>query len=307
MGNGTDVLAIINPKAGSIEPGQIRRTLEESFRRHGIDGTCWFAEKVEEIPGRVRSALAEGCRRFVVAGGDGTLSLTASELAEKNSILGLVPSGTGNALALSLGIPDEPEQAVETAVAGTRTRSIDALKNGDRYLFLNLSVGLSAGSMRDVGAEEKKRFGVFAYFAAVATRFVGRGASSYTIRIDGEAEFTCRAREIVIANVPLHHTPLLRIGPRSRPDDGVVECNIVTLTRPWHYLHFAADLISGTGPHDGYLVRRPVRREILISTSGPMPLQGDGDPLEETVLDARVVPSAIAIAVPDREPAAAPR
>lgn len=60
-----------------------------------------------DLPGTVREALAQGVRMFVVCGGDGTVTSVAGMLAGERATLGIIPTGTQNNTARSLGIPTD--------------------------------------------------------------------------------------------------------------------------------------------------------------------------------------------------------
>src|ERR1700735_4083115 len=91
---------------------------------------------------RVRRALKKGARLVIVGGGDGTMTAAAGELAKSRAVLGVLPLGTGNSFALSLGITDL-DVAVEAIVAG-RVVAVD-LGNVNGTYFANFAtIGLSS-------------------------------------------------------------------------------------------------------------------------------------------------------------------
>src|SRR5690606_15493079 len=92
----------------------------------------------------VRTALAVGADAVVALGGDGTVHLALQAVAGTGVPLGIVPCGTGNDGARSLGLPlKDPVAAIDTVLAG-RTRLVDAARAGDRWFLTVLAAGFDA-------------------------------------------------------------------------------------------------------------------------------------------------------------------
>ena len=126
--------------------GQFRRDLPlivESLRSLGWD----VVERPTEGEGHAtllaREALEEGVDRVVVIGGDGTVNEALNGLAGSDVPLAIVPTGTVNVLALELGLPLDPPDAVRVAAEARATR-IDLGLAGQRYFALMAGVGFDA-------------------------------------------------------------------------------------------------------------------------------------------------------------------
>ena len=70
------------------------------------------------VQARVRQAVKSGTKLIVVIGGDGTLCAAVAELVHAKTTLGVIRSGRANSFALSLGIPNDVEKAIEIVAAG---------------------------------------------------------------------------------------------------------------------------------------------------------------------------------------------
>ncbi len=83
---------------------------------------AYLVEPGVDLPAVVQKAIAEGIRMFVVCGGDGTIDVVAGALAGTNATLGIIPTGTKNNVALSLGIPADIPAAIAILRTGRRVK-----------------------------------------------------------------------------------------------------------------------------------------------------------------------------------------
>lgn len=148
------VLLISNARAGSVSA----RTREVIVKALSAD----FKLEVEETIARnhasdiAREAAERGFDATLVFGGDGTINEAAQGLAGTETALGILPGGTTNVMARSLGIPADPVEA--TAFVGARLRSgtrrrINLGRLGDRYFLFSAGMGLDAEVVRRVEAD----------------------------------------------------------------------------------------------------------------------------------------------------------
>jgi diacylglycerol kinase family enzyme len=161
---------------------------------------------VREASGRdvttlVSAALAEGHRRIVVAGGDGTIASAASVLAGTNTDLAVVPGGTHNHFAGDHGIPADLDEAVALARAGT-ARGVDIARVNGRVFLNTSSVGAYVSFVRVRDRLEPYLGYVLASLVAVARVFFTM--HRFVVEISGP-----HGRRIL-------RTPLLFIGVGER-------------------------------------------------------------------------------------------
>jgi diacylglycerol kinase family enzyme len=89
----------------------------------------------------IRARADRGVRLFIAAGGDGTVHHVVQAVAQTDSILAVIPTGTYNHFARDLGIPLDWSGALDVALHGA-TRQIDAARINDRFFLNNVSLGL---------------------------------------------------------------------------------------------------------------------------------------------------------------------
>ena len=112
-------------------------------------------------------AHAEGAQAIVVAGGDGSLNAVAEAVVKTKLPLGIIPAGTANDLARSLGLPLDMEEAADVIAAG-HCKQIDVGDVNGHKFFNVASVGLSADLARELSGEIKRKFGRIGYALTAA-------------------------------------------------------------------------------------------------------------------------------------------
>jgi len=117
------VKLIFNPIAGAARstPVEIVDVIHEMQAWNMVPET-YLVEPGVDLPAAVKDALAKGIRLFVVCGGDGTITSVARSLAGTSATLGIIPIGSQNNTALSLGIPDDIPAAIAILRSGRRIK-----------------------------------------------------------------------------------------------------------------------------------------------------------------------------------------
>ena len=117
------------------------------------------------------------------AGGDGTISSMAGAIHDTQLPLAILPLGTANDLAKSIGIPDDLDQACEAIIAG-HTRRIDLGKVNDHYFFNAVNLGLGTEITHELTQESKQQWGVLSYAKALLNAVRKRHAFTLNIGLD---------------------------------------------------------------------------------------------------------------------------
>ncbi len=181
-------------------------------------------EDPEVLLRQVRAAADGGVQRIIVGGGDGTLSAAAGELAGRDVRMGVLPLGTGNDFARSLGIPTDLASACRVIANGAE-RCVDVgLSNG--RAFLNAaSIGLSTAITRRLSPNLKRRFGRGAFAVSAATEAVSHRPFRAELEIDGVAH-SFDAHQVVVANGRYHGGGRL-VAPNASPDDRRLDVYVI--------------------------------------------------------------------------------
>src|SRR5260370_4192121 len=152
-------LLLINHKASHAE------AVYEAARAALADAGLNVVERTALASGGMSDAIRRVRDRVdlvVIGGGDGTLNGAADGLMDTQLPLGILPLGTANDLARTLGLPTDLTDACRIIAAG-HLRRIDMGRVNNRYFFNVASVGLSTAVARGLSRDAKSRWGVLAY------------------------------------------------------------------------------------------------------------------------------------------------
>ncbi|MCW5716573.1 MAG: lipid kinase [Bauldia sp.] len=241
--------------------------------------------EVKSPPHRKRADVSDAIREHageadavVVAGGDGSVNAAAGALIETGLPVGIIPMGTANDLARTLGLPTDPEAAVRVIAAGRR-RAIDVGTANDHFFFNVASVGLAARVARDLEGGNKKHLGVLAYGAAAA-RLVATAHPIWAELETGGGIDRVRTMQISIG-AGRHYGGGLTIDEDARPDDGKLRVVSLELDNWWELLPLVPALLSGR-THDREGVRAFSTDRLVVRTKRTEDVDLDGDLLTTT-------------------------
>jgi len=284
----------VSKKAGHYRP-DVCRLMSQEFAHAGIELGFHYIENHEELEREISRATEAGCRNFLAAGGDGTVSLVASCLYGKQHRLGIIPVGTGNCLARVLGISLTAGGATKIAVNSQKTLAVDGMEVNGRIYLINVSAGLSSISLDCLKEKEKAIMGMASYIFGVARASFKVSPVDYELAIDGKTCST-RAVEIHVTNTGVLGIPQYRIHDTSCLDDGQVEVVELSDLSP---ITVTDAVLDGFVRHEKKAIRcLGVGSEITIRSREPQPVQGDGDIIGLTPIQITVRPRAINFIVP---------
>lgn len=266
------IVFIVNPVSG----GRNKDRFEEQARSQlaGADASLAFVDT--QHPGHAhelaREAVAQGADVVVAVGGDGTINEVASALYGTEIPLGIIPEGSGNGLALYLGIPLN-ERAALRRLGKFDTTAIDAgLING--HPFFNMAgLGFDA-QVSDSFAHEKIR-GPLGYVRTILNEIGKYQPSLYRLEIDGVV-YEREAFMISVANSPQYGNNAY-IAPQASVTDGLLDVCIIHKFPLYSLPIMLFRLFSKTADQSEYLEIIP-GKEIVIERKHDGPVHVDGEP-----------------------------
>ncbi len=284
-------LLIVNKKSRSGDAGS--GELEALLARHGMN--------VREVDCDRRAAVSEAIRRnagtvdrVVVGGGDGTLNAAAPALIETGLPLGILPLGTANDLARTLGIPNDVNAACEIISAGL-TRTIDVGEANGVPFFNVASLGLSVEIAQTLSRDVKRRFGTFAYVVAACRALLCSHPIKAEICIDGECRQS-RTMQIAVGN-GRYYGGGLTISEDARIDDGNLDVYSIETNRLWTLALMYPAFRKGRQAVWNE-VRTASCAHVDIHTRKPKAVNTDGEILTKTPVHFRVRKEAVTVFVP---------
>ncbi len=290
---------VLNPVAGVLEPGSVREKIESAFREHDIPLEFYEStgDEDEDIRQTVNEAVAKGCRLFVSAGGDGTLSNVIDGLVGTNLPLVIIPTGTWNALARAMDIPLQIDRAVNLVFREHKIRTIDAMEVDGKYFVLSVSAGLGSLTMKDVEREDKRRLGKFADLRKAMAELLEFRAYQFEVKIDGRLT-TFRASELLVANTSILGLKALQLDPGILMDDGKLNVCRIYANSITDYLKLAASMFRRDRQRNWNVLCMEALEEVEIRSRDPLPVQGDGELIGQLPIKVKICPQAIHIVTP---------
>ena len=288
---------IFNPSSGTDDGDSAVRLAEivAALRRHGIGANIGIKTSGKAARAMARDAVRSGSPLVVVASGDGTIEEVASELIGSTTVLGIVPNGTMNNLARSLGIPLDVDGACALIGMGT-VRHIDMgrVYSGDpangKYFLECGGVGLGALATMAGEALQKKRWRLF-------SKVMGRAfsATPENIRVEmDDVTLEPTTAIVTVSNAPMMGHNLL-VAPDARMDDGLLDVAVYDGMDTGELIKHLKVM------SDGKVERVPTyrTRRVSISCAAGLPANADDKELqsERRVIDIEVLPGALSVIV----------
>lgn len=292
---GRHLMAIFNSHSGG---GGYRRDLPlilDSLRGLGYDVEERETAGVGDATRLAREAVEQGLDLVCAIGGDGTVNETINGLAGAEVPLAIVPTGTVNVLAMELGIPLDPPDAVKLLEVGT-VSWIDLGLAGDRYFGLMAGVGMDAAVVASLNPVMKKAFKEAA--------FAVQGIANYLTKEDPLIRVTTAERTVegyfAVFGNSSNYGGGFGITPLADMRDGLLDVCVLKdksfLSTVWYW---SAALINAHIKHPKVEYFRTEAAEIVTVEEGKEVLvQTDGEMAGKLPLTCRVVPRSLRVVVP---------
>jgi YegS/Rv2252/BmrU family lipid kinase len=287
---------LVNPASGggrakTLLP-RVQRELDRRRAVFRVEMTRDPAHAAEEA---LRAAAATEVP--VVLSGDGLVGVVGGALAGSEVPLGIIPGGRGNDLARVLGIPTEPEGAIEVLLAG-ETRVIDVGEaNGQRFLGI-ASVGIDSDANR-IANEARVMRGNLVYAYAAIRALISWKPARFSIRA-GEDRLRFTGYSVAVANNKAYGGGMF-IAPDADLADGEFDVVMVGEYGKLRALGNLPKVFKGTHVENDEV--RVFRTPFLeLSASRPFAVYADGEHLTDLPASLRILPAALRVIAP---PAAA--
>jgi len=288
---------LVNPASGNGATGKRWPELKRRAEEFGLRGD----EVLSEFPGHLAQAAAEAQESLlVVVGGDGTVNEVVNAVAGSDTEIAVLPSGTGQDLARSQGIPSDLDEAVRVALEG-ETRTIDVgrveLADGTSRYFANVgSAGMSGAVARRANAMSKRLGGKATFFYALTRECLAWRNTRVTVELADGDRREGGMHDVIVANGRWHGGGM-KLAPDARQDDGLFDVVLIGDVNKLDFLTTAPKLYSGK-----YLAHPKVELlrsgALAIDAAEPLPLEVDGEPIGTTPARFEVVPAALRLRVP---------
>jgi diacylglycerol kinase (ATP) len=290
-------LLIINSKSGPKHDSLLHvGELVDLLAGHGIAAEVHVKVHASQARREASAAAKAGYALVIAAGGDGTIEAIAGGLVGSKTVLGVIPLGTYNNIATSLGIPKDLAQAC-ALIAAAPVRAIDVGQvrargmKRPRLFFEVGAVGIAAPLALAGQGMEKGRWDAVARYLPGAVEMV---PGHLGLRLDGRGPAQ-RARSLlaIVANTPRAGAGLL-VVPQARVDDGLLDVRLYEeMSQVALAEHFVA--VKGGTVGDDTRIHASSARKLVIRSGTPMPVVVDSRVVGSTPARFRVLSGALLV------------
>ncbi len=286
---------MVNP--ASRRGARLLHTAEGAFRTAGVAYHVLTTGKPGHALESVRDA-ASGWDAVFVLGGDGTVMEVVGALAGTGIPVGVLPGGTGNLIAGSLGVPSRVDRAVRALLAGECRRvDLGRFESGVYFAFA-AGLGIDATMIASTGAGHKRRWGVLAYFLSAGTAALRRPEFNLTAVVDG-TEVRVPAILAMVANAGSLFGGRLLLGPGISAHDGMLDLCVLSPRTTRDVLGIAWRVVrKDFRPHP--CMRFLKGKRFCLASEPPQAVQADGELVAVTPVVIEVAPLAATFLVPRR-------
>ncbi len=278
---------------------ELRDEVDAQVTAAGWPAPVWLETTAEDPgTGQAQQAVADGAEVVFVAGGDGTVRACIEGLAGTEAALAVLPGGTGNLLAVNLGIPTETIDGVQIALDRGR-RAVDVgevdLGDGTSQVFAVMAgMGLDAAMVDDAPTGLKARVGSLAYVYS-ALKHLADDEMRVEVRVDDQPVLRRRARSVVVGNVGRLQGGV-NLMPDAEPDNGQMEVAVLAPRNFGHWVQLAVGVLRRSNRVPNMEVLRGSR--IVVTSDRAHPRQLDGDVIDPADrLEISVRPQALWVCV----------
>jgi diacylglycerol kinase (ATP) len=295
------LLFLINPISGTKRKSLLRRTIEEKTASRKI----WFEIGETRSDGdyaELRTHVEkEKITDVIVCGGDGSVSTVSSFFLHSSINIGIIPTGSGNGLALAANIPYSTTRSLEVIYSGNAS-PVDGFMINDKFSCMMCGMGCDAQVAHDFA--QRKMRGLKTYLHLSALNYLKAKPFNFTIETP-EHSLNTDAFFITVSNSNQFGNHVT-IAPKASLSDGLFDIVIVRkmhkLILPFALLH----QISGTNAMEEFENYRNNKNIIYFQASKARihnheqaPLHIDGEPEKVTEkLDLKILPSAFRLLQP---------
>jgi YegS/Rv2252/BmrU family lipid kinase len=291
------VKLIFNPGSGEKDksPVQLMDVISE-MQAWKLVPEAYLVEPDGDLQSVVQKALQDGIRMFVICGGDGTIDSVAGMLVGKNATLGIIPTGTRNNVAMSLGIPEDISAAIAILRTGQRIKVDTGLVTygAIKQTFLEFcSIGLVSSLYP---AADDIQHGDLTRIGDLLSTLVTSPPVEMRLVLDGRPKFEDLCHVVLVSNMP-YIGPHYQAGSPGSFNDGLLDVHVFADLSKLELVGHAVQVAAG-GSEDPRIKRYQVR-SVDIDAQPAMPVMADGVTLGEGRLQVHVQPRSLAVMVGD--------
>ena len=283
---------IVNPISGKGKQKDIENIIRENLNAKKYEYSIQFTEKQGHAKELGKQAITDGYEGIIAVGGDGTVNEIASECIGENTVLGIIPAGSGNGFAYHLGINKNIKEAV-LQLNNSKVKIVDSC-TANSIPFVNVSgIGFDAHIANLFQNLEKRGFW---NYLKLIFKEINYKAKEYTLNYDGKSK-KVKAILISFANASQYGNNF-RISPRSEVDDGLIDFVVVRDMPKRLIPQFLIKIANGKIENSKYVEIIQAKEMEILSDEKIIHLDGEPKTISKSVL-VKNNPKTLKILIPN--------
>ena len=288
-----EIALLVNPTSGKGRGARLCEPVAGRLRGHGYDVDIVVGRDADEAFDQIRNRVAKGVDALVAVGGDGLVNMALQVVAGTATPLGIVPAGTGNDIARSLGLPlDEPVTAVDL-LATAEPRAVDVGRALGRWFGGVLSSGFDSMVNERANRMRWPR-GRSRYNIAIAAELRTFRPVPFVLELDGE-RWETEAMLVAVGN-GVSYGGGMKVCPGASMDDGLFDVTVLGPISKLEFVRVFPQVYSGAHVnHPAVTVRRA--KYVSLAAAG-VTAYADGERVALLPVTCDVVPGALHVLAP---------
>ncbi|WP_346855175.1 diacylglycerol kinase family protein [uncultured Draconibacterium sp.] len=301
---------LLNPHSGGGRGKRDLDQIEKLLQSQNFNYLLIVSEFPKHAIQQAKEAVENGCRHFIVAGGDGTLNEVVNgvflqkEVSPEQVLIGMIPVGTGNDWIKTFGIPNTYASAVEKIVEQkTLFQDVGKLSYSQggveqqRYFSNMAGFGFDALTAQKANSlKEKGRSGMLVYLQSLLAAFLQYKVQKVKILIDkNPVEELLFSLSIAIGK---YNGGGMKQAPNAIPNNGIFDVTVIKKIGFWGILTNLAGLYSGSYIKDSHVTCFQAK-EVFISSQSDLAGEVDGEALGESQFHVEILPKKLQVIVGD--------
>lgn len=292
------VCVIVNPISGGKKNKQkIIDYLQTCLNHTGMVVDIKITERRGHATQLANQASEKQMDLVVAIGGDGTMNEVATGLVGRKTVMAMIPLGSGNGLARSLGVPLQFQDAVDLIGEGNIT-AIDVGKVNEHYFFLLAGIGFDAAVGKRF--DEHHSRGPIPYFYLSMQEFLNYKPKKIKLQVD-EHYLEIEPFMVTVANGRQFGNNAF-VAPQAKLNDGKLNVSILHQLKLHHLPTFLPKVFNGTIDKFSH-AEFYTAEKIILERTEPDFINIDGEPVFEAAqITFRIIPGALRMVTPENSP-----
>lgn len=294
-----EIIAIQNPITGNKDPQKLKGEVEAYLKSLGVKYDYYQTGKEKHAEEIAKDACEKGVKLIIVIGGDGTINEVINSIAFTDVKLGIVPNGTGNLLATSLGIPIDTRKALKIIFEG-KCEQIDLGRINNQYFSIIAGCGFDAAIMKNVAKSNKKLLGLLAYFLEGFKQAIFPKRAVFKLVVD-DKKIRKRALNVLFINSANILGNFITLAPNSSMTDGLLDVCIFSPKNTGEFIPVLWKILTKQdypqNKEDQHITHFKAKRIKLVCRPKLM-VQADGDVLGYSPVEIEACQDAVNVMIP---------